>query len=936
NRRLKEVTFGRLSAARGEIDAEKKNYVTSCRDRVKKAIGNLRENYAFEDMEEAVADLSGTKEVVLILLQLAEEFMVRYQAEKREKNMVDFNDLEHYALDVLVKPGEGTLQYSETADELSKRYAEILVDEYQDSNSVQETLINSLSGERFGRPNVFMVGDVKQSIYKFRLARPELFMEKYETYTKEESPHQKIELHQNFRSRASVLESINDVFYAVMTKNLGNISYTEESALHPGALFEPTEREVGTTTELLLIHTGKEASKQADEELAEYTSREMEAKVIANKIRELTHPTDGLPIWDKEKKEYRIAEYGDIVILLRSISGWTDSFLNVLTGEGIPAYAETGTGYFNTIEVETVLSMLAVIDNPMQDISLAAVLRSPIVGVTDEELAVLMTAYKKSTEKGQDRGLYGAFRFYLKGEHPGDALWQKLVDFDKFQQEMRMEATYLPIHEVLYRVFVKTGYYDYVAAMPAGEVRRANLDMLVEKASAYEKTSYKGLFHFIRYIENLKKYDTDFGEASVVGQQEHTVRLMSIHKSKGLEFPVVILAGMGKLFNRQDVRGKLLIDSDLGIGTDYFDLERRLKASTLKKNVLKRKMELDNLGEELRVLYVAMTRAKEKLILTAADRYLDKKMERWAQIPWNETRIPYTILSTAGSCLDWLLMSLSRPTGRITVEEIAVEELVGEEVVRQIEKRSSKEKLSVQQLKGDYDPIFLKDLQEALEFRYPYEADVNLHTKMSVSELKYRSQEALEPDNPYQPMIPEFLKEGTEFLYSGGAGRGTAYHRILELWDLAGAESREDCTVVLEKFVTEKQLTPESRDQIDPQVLWQFVQSPLGQRMKKAQAEHRCHKEQQFVIGIPAVKMNLGESEELVLVQGIIDAYFEEADHLVLIDYKTDRIHPGQEILLLNRYRTQLDYYQMALEQITGKKVTERILYSLALQKEIK
>ncbi|MEG7531703.1 MAG: PD-(D/E)XK nuclease family protein, partial [Hungatella sp.] len=376
--------------------------------------------------------------------------------------------------------------------------------------------------------------------------------------------------------------------------------------------------------------------------------------------------------------------------------------------------------------------------------------------------------------------------------------------------------------------------------------------------------------------------------------------------------------------------------SDLGIGTDYFDLERRLKASTLKKNVLKRKMELDNLGEELRVLYVAMTRAKEKLILTAADRYLDKKMERWAQIPWNETRIPYTILSTAGSCLDWLLMSLSRPTGRITVEEIAVEELVGEEVVRQIEKRSSKEELSVQQLKGDYDPIFLKDLQEALEFRYPYEADVNLHTKMSVSELKYRSQEALEPDNPYQPMIPEFLKEGTEFLHSGGAGRGTAYHRILELWDLAGAESREDCTVVLEKFVTEKQLTPESRDQIDPQVLWQFVQSPLGQRMKKAQAEHRCYKEQQFVIGIPAVKMNLGESEELVLVQGIIDAYLEEADHLVLIDYKTDRIHPGQEILLLNRYRTQLDYYQMALEQITGKKVTERILYSLALQKEIK
>lgn len=945
NARLKDISFDRLAAARSkDIDAEKKTQVTGCRDRVKKAVGVLRDQYGFEDLEEAVADIRGTRNVVLMLLKLTAEFRVQYQESKRDKNIVDFNDLEHYALDILVKQEEDGLHYTPVADELSHQYYEILVDEYQDSNYVQETLIKSVSGERFGRPNVFMVGDVKQSIYKFRLARPELFIEKYDTYTTEESAYQKIELHQNFRSRASVLESINDVFYGIMTRNLGNIQYSKEVALHPGAEFEPAEGNVGTPTELLLVNTGKELSRQENEEMADYTSREMEAKLIADKIREITHPETGLLIWDKEKKEYRIARCGDMVILLRSISGWTDSFINVLTQEGIPAYAEAGTGYFNTIEVETVLSMLAVIDNPIQDIPLAAVLKSPMVGISDEGLASMVALYKKNADKGQDRGVYGAWKYYLELSEnaPDETLWKALADFEKLILEMRKEAAYLPIHEVIYRIFIKTGYYDYVSAMPAGDTRRANLDMLVEKASAYEKTSYKGLFHFIRYIGKLKKYDTDFGEASIAGDVDHTVRLMSIHKSKGLEFPIVFLAGLGKAFNKQDVRGKILIDADLGIGTDYLDLDLRLKTTTLKKNVLKRKMDLDNLGEELRVLYVAMTRAKEKLIMTGTDRYLDKKLERWAQIPWDGSMIPYTILSGAGSYLDWVLMTLSKPSGRIEVTEVRVEDLVGEEVVKQVKRKVSKEEILGLDINRVYDETFRDNLSKALGFEYPYKADISLHTKMTVSELKKQGQDVDDRDGMYQPAIPEFLKKPEEGVYSShgkgedyGANRGTAYHRVLELIDFTGIKDQADVSKRLEDFLASKEMTKESLSMVEAEVVWKFMQSPLGQRMKRAQENGTCHKEKQFVIGIPASQMGLGASEELVLVQGIIDAYLEEDGQLILIDYKTDQVKPGQESDLVNRYKKQLDYYQKALEQMTGKPVAERIIYSITLQKEI-
>ena len=1042
---LGNISFGRLAAIRSkEVDQEKKAYVSACRDRAKKAVAKCQENYGVQSPEEMVEAVRGTAGVISTLLDLTEDFDRCYREKKRDRNVLDFNDLEHLALEVLMEPvpGEEAAHTKEpaaepsrrvpfrpvkrrptaVADELARQFEEILVDEYQDSNNVQETLITSISRERWGKPNVFMVGDVKQSIYRFRLARPELFMDKYERYSVSESLHQKIELHQNFRSRATVLDSVNDVFYKIMTRALGGIRYTEETALHPGAQFAPGER-TGTPTELLLVDTGADALKQLDEEAMDYTAKELEARMAAIRIRELMDPENGLMVWDKGAEEYRPVRLGDMVILLRSLSGWSEVFVNVLMNEGIPAYAQTKTGYFNTVEVETVLSLLAVVDNPMQDIPLAAVMRSPMVSMTDEEMAWLVAAYKRAPEKGQDRGVYGAFMHWKENggegvDAPEEAvrsIGEKLACLETLLEGLRRDARYLPVHQLLYRAFEASGYYDYVSAMPAGETRRANLDMLVEKAIAYEATSYKGLFHFIRYIEKLKKYDTDFGEANVAGEQADTVRIMSIHKSKGLEFPVVFLAGMGKRFNKQDAYGAVLLDADLGLAADYLDLKQRLKMPTLKKQALKRRMELESMGEELRVLYVAMTRAKEKLIMTATDRSLGSKLEKWAQVPLADGAIPYTILSAAGSFLDWLLMSAC--DGTIQKRQIPLTGLVGMEIRRQASRQVSREELLNLDTDTVYDPEAAGQLADALNYRYPYGGDTGLYAMLSVSELKKQGQvgqdeeeigrgrllgsrgEARILGDVWTDGVGEVGSEragaaggravgsertgaaggredglehagtaggreagleragavggredgleragtvggrtvGLERAVAAGAARGTAYHRALECLDFGKLHSREDVRAALKSLLETGYLEQEAYDALDEMVIFTMLNSPLGQRMAEAQRGGRLHREQQFIIGIPAREMGRGDSQELVLVQGVIDAYMEEEDGLVLIDYKTDRVPGGRagRERLAERYRQQVAYYQRALEQLTGKKVKENIIYSLTLQESV-
>lgn len=940
---LEELKFGRLAAVRGKnVDPEKKEQAAAYRNLAKDGIKKMKALYLPGDIDEVFADLDACREPILMLLELAEEFSARFQEAKEEKNLVDFNDLEHFALEVLTG---GSLDHrpGAVADELSEIYEEILVDEYQDSNEVQETLIRCVSRERFRTPNVFMVGDVKQSIYKFRLAKPELFLEKYESYGKEDGLYQKIELHKNFRSRPEVLSSINDVFYRIMTKQLGNIKYTDDAALYPGAEFPETPVDGQAKTEVLLLNTGDPLFDGMDEEKADYTAKEAEARLIAGEIKKLTDPEHGMKTFNGKTGEYEPLKKKDIVILLRSLSGWSEEFLSVLGAAGIPACAESRTGYFTAVEVETVLNMLTLIDNPMQDIPLAGVLKSPIGGMKDRELAIVMAEFKKDPDRGEDIGFYGAVKRYLEkhGESEEDAvIYRKLAAFRNLLTTLRKESMYLPVSRLIYRVFDLTGYDKYAAAMPAGKTRQANLAMLVQKAEDYEKTSYQGLFDFIRYIEKLKKYNTDFGEASRSGEHDDAVRIMSIHKSKGLEFPVVFLAGCGKKFNRQDARGRILIDEELGIAADFFDPEKKVKAPTLKKNVLARRSNLENMGEELRILYVAMTRAKEKLIITAGDKYMDNKLEKWGGIPAGGS-LPFTILSAASSYLDWILMASNGAKNTLDVKNVPVKDLLVEEAKNQEEK--AKIYLELEQLRKAQP----EKIPGLIGVKYPYAADLALHAKMSVSELKEQGQFVDDAESAF--LIKNVReKEDSEIIdkmsdtaaeekarIKRASDRGTAYHRALELIHFAEISGYDDIVKELDRIREEKRMQETAIDMVYPGVLTKFFHSDIAARMKQADRNGKLRKESQFVVGIPAREMNKADSDALILLQGIIDAWFEEDDGLVLVDYKTDRVKEGGENILLDRYQIQLFYYAKALAQITGKKVKEAVIYSLALQKEI-
>lgn len=912
-----------------EVSDEKREQVKLLRDQIKKGIASLQEQYFYQSPQEMLEELKAGKVSAQMLLMLASEFGLRFTEKKRERNLLDFSDLEHLALQILVKKENGNVVPGEAALAFSKQFEEIMIDEYQDSNMVQELILTSISRCSMGQNNLFMVGDVKQSIYRFRLACPELFMEKYDTYTTEDSENQKIELHKNFRSRKEVLFDVNFIFRKIMHRNLGNVEYDDNAALYAGIEFPKlvTNVETDDLTAAKSPLSGSEILLFDADSVTETNAREAEARMIGGQIKAIVGRE---LVYDKESRHYRKAEYRDIVILLRSLSGWAEEFLAVLSDMGIPAYTGTRSGYFSALEVRTVLSFLRVLDNPRQDIPFTAVLTSPIGTFATEELAKIRT-------ENPEVSYYEACRAYENAGSDG-ILREKLQKFFKVLEHFRSCVPYTPMHELLWKIYEETGYFDYVCAMPAGSQRKANLEMLAEKAAAYESTSYRGLFNFVRYIENLQKYEVDFGEASTIGEEENTVRIMSIHKSKGLEFPVVFLAGAGKKFNRQDARGKILIDDKLGIATDYLDLERKVKAPTLKKNVLSRKMNLESMGEELRILYVAMTRAKEKLFITAGDRYLDRHAEKWGGIS-GRRELPFTFLSTAGSYLDWLLMASENARASLSVTRVPVAELLKEAARSQAWKAETY--LELKRLREEGEPCPTEVLEQLCR-PYPHEADIGLHAKMSVSELKEQGQFVDDGESDFLPTVPAFLRKGEEeereqgrISRPGGAVRGTAYHRALELLSFKDAVSFGDLKAQLDAIKAQGLMAEEALRLVQPGVLWRFFQTPLAERMRRADEEGRLHKEQQFVVGIPARDMDEADSDELVLIQGIIDAWFEDEDGAVLVDYKTDRIREGEETVLLDRYRLQLIYYRRALEQITGKTVRQAFLYSLALQKEI-
>ena len=974
---LVKPAFARLSTKKAlDVEEQKKQRVKELRDEEKGILKELGQRYFQSSEEEILEMIRYVREPIEMLIELTIQFMEQFGMAKREKNILDFTDMEHFALQILMTKEGEEIHMSQAARELSAKYDEVLVDEYQDSNFVQELLTTAVSGWINQKKNIFMVGDVKQSIYRFRLARPELFMEKYKSYSTEEAKEQRIDLHKNFRSRAQVLESVNFIFRQIMGEDLGGVAYDKDAALYPGASFPEGESEEFVKTEVLLIEKDGEEMADVQEsadagaqgsqmELENQNAQELEALAIAQRIQEIVGKEQ---IVDKETREYRSVEYGDIVILLRTAYGWAETFREVLASQGIPVYCTSRTGYFSALEIVTVLNYLKVCDNPLQDIPLMGVLRSPIVGCTSQELAELRIHYPKGL-------LYESLTAYVGESSKTDFLTEKdflklkLSNFLQLLEKVRNMAAYTPVHELILYVLKETGYGNYARALPGGEQRFANLTMLVEKAMDYEKTSYRGLFNFVRYIEQLQAYEVDYGEVNLTGAGNTAVEIMTIHKSKGLEFPVVFVAGMGKQFNFQDMNAGLLLHPELGIGADAVIPEKRVIASSLNKQIIRRQLLKESLGEELRVLYVAMTRAKEKLILTGTVGKLEKQMVSLSRfLDEEEELLPLGTRIKAKNYWAFVLPALVRHRamsellgeyGILMKKQKGIYDDVSDFVIKKVTVRQMTEKAVILQagnqmqeeyLKNwDADQVYDKEVREEIEkrfsFVYPYKYLEDIPVKVSVSDLKKRSWHdeseleenisvsAEEQEEEQEAPVPAFMAEKQEEYK--GAARGTAYHRVMECLDYAEADTEEQLRAQLKRLLESQKMTEQEAECIRIRDIRRFVESRLGQRMKKAAMKKHLYREQPFVIQRSASMLDDGWKNETVLVQGIIDAYFMEEEEIVLVDYKTDRVKRGQEQKLIDLYHVQLEDYARALERMTGKRVKEKIIYSFTLQKEI-
>ena len=966
-RNLQNLSFARLSGKKMEgVSDQLKNLVKDIREDEKGILKDLGSKYFQCTLEELTELTQASAEPLKMLVKLTRDFTERFSLKKREKNVLDFSDMEHFALDILLKKDGDTYTPSQAARELSEKYDEVMLDEYQDSNLVQEILMQNVSGWVNDRKNIFMVGDVKQSIYRFRLARPELFMEKYHSYSLTESKEQRIDLHKNFRSRPEVLESVNFIFRQIMGQDLGGIDYDEAAALYPGASFPEGEDPEFIKTEVLLVEKDGVILGDNDEADAPENERELEALAIADRIREMVGHDR---ILDKETGEYRPVQYGDIVILLRSAAGWAETFGEVLGARGIPSYTASRTGYFSTTEVVTLLNYLRVLDNPLQDIPLTGVLRSPIAGCTTEDLAELRIAYPEGMIYECGKAFVEEYREHRIMEEEKRRLGEKLSHFMDTVNTLRDMAAYTPVHQLILEVLERTGYGSYAKAMPDGAQRSANLNMLVEKAMEYEKTSYRGLFNFVRYIQKLQQYQVDYGEVNLSGAGESAVQIMTIHKSKGLEFPVVFAAGMGKRFNFRDMNASILIHPELGIGADAILPDKRIIAASLCKQIIRRELLKESLGEELRVLYVALTRAKEKLILCGAVGDLDNQITALSVLRDNKEELISLGMRMRGKCYwDYVLPALARhrcmngifqeygifmnrnnplygDVSEFVVKKITAADLTENEVVEQAEREMKKEVLKNWNPGIVYDSEIREELERRFSFVYPYEYLKELPVKVSVSELKKRSyhseqdlEEAVdyEQDEELQPLIPRFIEAKKEEGYTG-AFRGTAYHRVMECLDYQRTDTQEKLRVQLEELVSLKKMEEKEAASVRIRDILHFVESALGHRMKAAALQKKLFREQPFVIARKASELE-GEwqCEEDVLVQGIIDAYFIENDEIVLVDYKTDFVRNGEEQKLIDRYHVQLEDYAQALERMTGRRVKERYIYSFTLGKEIR
>ena len=925
----KTFSFVRWPSSK-KINSETPALVKEKRDMINAKFKKLKDSIFIYTSAEVLADLKDMYEVLNLLQAIILKFNENYKKAKLERNIIDFNDIEHLALKILIKDEDGKYVPSEIAKKYQDKFEEIAIDEYQDSNMVQEYILTSISKGN----NIFMVGDVKQSIYKFRQAMPELFLNKYKTYKlkkeKTEADDLKIQLFKNFRSRKNILDTTNIIFQEIMSKDLGDVDYNEDEYLNLGANYEEPQLEnidFAGKTEINIINL-EDTTKDSQEDEEDNVKTEriensiLEARYVAQKINELIN--SNYYVLDK-KEGYRKVTYKDIVVLLRSTTELSPIYEKEISDLGMPVYSETSTEYLNSGEIQLIMSCLKIIDNPMQDIPLVTVMRSMIGGFTDNDLIEIRLADKYEN----------FYESIVKARiQVNEELRNKIDSFLELINQWREASEFLALDELIWKIYMDTGYYNYVGLMQNGKLRQANLKMLFERAKQYESATFKGVFNFINFIDKLKLRNNDLGAAKIIGENENVIRIMSIHKSKGLEFPVVFLSSTGKNFNLKDLREKILIHQEIGFGPNYENSELKIEYPTLAKEAIKMVSKRESISEEMRVLYVALTRAKEKLIITGIEKDLQKSIEskeKELQIYESEdnSKINPKILESYKSYLDWIeLVYLKNKIKNSDIFEFNVvskTEILNQTVESETERKDVLKDIANKKVSKEN----MEKIKNILEWEYKYKDSTEMPSELSVSKIKELSKDTEEKIG-ITLKKPNFLIEKTELT---PAEKGTIMHLCLQKLNYKEEYNLEKLKNMVNNLVNKEIILPKEAESVNYNKILAFLSSNIWKEMQTAKV---VEQEKAFYLNLKANEIYQNDAEDEILVQGIIDLYYiTNNDELVLVDYKTDYVENNNEQSLEDKYNIQLEIYKKALEESLNRKVDKVYIYSTWLNKEI-
>ena len=925
NQDFKFVTWPRQ-----KVESPKKDEAKIIRDDVKKKLTKVLDKILFCDSKQANQDIYDMYEILVKLEEIILEFGKEFSKRKRDKNIVDFTDIEHFALEILLKEENGEIKPSQVAKRYQEKYEEIAIDEYQDSNLVQEYILKAVSRNN----NIFMVGDVKQSIYKFRQAMPELFLDKYNTYknkeTKAKDDNLKIQLFKNFRSRENVLDFTNLIFQDIMSNILGDIEYNQDEYLNLGASYSDIGQNLDTEINIIDLKEQDEIEETEQEELEEerVENIELEARFVANKIKKLIESK--FPVWDRKKEKYRDIEYKDIVVLLRSTANTAPIYEQEILNLEMPVFSDSSQEYLDSIEIQTIMCLLKIIDNPIQDIPLVTVLRSFIGGFTDDELVQIRLA-------SPYEDFYTCMQKSIVGVEQN--LKTKIQNFLEKLEGWREEQEYLALDEFIWKLYSDTGFYNYVGLMTNGELRQANLKMLFQKAKQYESSNFKGLYNFINFIDKLKLSSGDMGAAKLIGENDNVIRIMSIHKSKGLEFPVVFLSSTGKQFNLMDLNQNVLLHQEMGIGVKYIDYDKQIQYDTLSKAAIRNKMHIETLSEEMRVLYVALTRAKEKLIITGISNDYEKEHQKISEqaerYEKNSNKINPILVKKYKRYLDWIMLVYEYE--KENAQKIDLKVHSKKNILEETKKENREEVDVLKVFEGRAtEKSDLEKLEKEMNQKYKYQLETTIPTKTSVTNLKQMKLEKegiIGKDETIELPEPAFINEDKKEKLTG-AQKGTLIHLCLQKLNYKQEYDLEKIKNFLQSLCEKEIISQNELENINPYKILEFTKSEIYAECKNAK---ELYKERPFYINIPACEIYGEDTESEILVQGIIDLYYiNENDELVLVDYKTDYVEKGNENELIKKYEKQLELYQRALEFAIKKKVSKKYIYSVYLGKSLK